>query len=352
MLRMKIAQVAPLAESVPPKTYGGTERVVSWLTEDLVRRGHHVTLFASGDSQTGAELVPVVPRALRLDPNVKDCQPYNLILLDRIFQRAEDFDVIHFHVDMIHYPLFRNMADRVVTTLHGQLDFPDLHAFYRAFSEMPLVSISQAQRKPMPPVNWLATVHHGMPKDLYRPYYSPRGDYLAFVGRICPEKGIEDAIAIAKRTGIPLKIGAKVDRADRAYFEARVAPLLSDPLIEDLGEVDDREKNELLGNAAAMLFPISWPEPFGLVMIEAAACGTPVIAYACGSVPEVVEDGVTGFVVNNVDEAVQAVNRARTLDRASIRRHFERRFTVEQMTNKYIDVYNRLVDSRLSIAAA
>lgn len=349
---MRIAQVAPLAESVPPRTYGGTERVVSWLTEELVRRGHDVTLFASGDSQTGAELVSVVPRALRLDPHVKDCQPYNLLLLDRVFQRAEEFDVIHFHVDMIHYPLFRNMADRVVTTLHGQLDFPDLHAFYRAFPEMPLVSISHAQRKPMPPVNWLATVHHGQPKDLYRAYYSPRGDYLAFVGRICPEKGIEDAIAIAHRTGIPLKIGAKVDRADRAYFETRIEPQLSDPLIEYLGEVNDREKNELLGNALAMLFPICWPEPFGLVMIEAMACGTPVIAYPCGSVPEIVENGVTGFVVQNVDEAVQAVARAGDLDRDAIRRRFENRFTVEQMTNKYVDVYNRLLDSRLAIAAA
>jgi glycosyltransferase involved in cell wall biosynthesis len=297
-------------------------------------------------------LVSVVPGALRLDSNVKDCQPYNLLLLDRVFQRAGDFDVIHFHVDMVHYPLFRSMADRVVTTLHGQLDFPDQHVFYRAFAEMPLVSISHAQRKPMPPVNWLATVHHGQPRDLYRPYYSPRGDYLAFVGRICPEKGIEDAIAIARRTGIPLKIGAKVDRADKEYFESRIASELSDPLIDYLGEVNDREKNELLGNALAMLFPIDWPEPFGLVMIEAAACGTPVIAYPCGSVPEIVEHGVTGFVIQNVDEAVQAVSSAGALDRAHIRRRFEHRFTVEQMTNKYVDVYNRLLDSKLEIEAA
>src|ERR1041385_2551430 len=284
---MKIAQVAPLAESVPPKLYGGTERVVSWLTEDLIRRGHRVTLFASGDSETSGELVPVVPQALRLDPEVKDCQPYNLLLLDRVYARADDFDVIHFHVDMIHYPLFRSMADRVVTTLHGQLDFPDLKPFYRAVAEMPLVSISQAQRKPLPPVNWLATVHHGLPKDLFAPHLKPRGGYLAFVGRICPEKGIEDAIAIAQRTGIPLKIGAKVDNAYRAYFESRVKPLLSDPLIQYLGEVSDGEKNELLGNALALLFPIDWPEPFGLVMIEAAACGTPVTAHPCGSVPEI-----------------------------------------------------------------
>jgi glycosyltransferase involved in cell wall biosynthesis len=349
---MKIAQIAPLAESVPPKFYGGTERVVSWLTEDLVRRGHHVTLFASGDSETGAELVPVVPRALRLDPNVKDCQPYNLLLVDQVYARAEEFDVIHFHVDLIHYPLFRSMADRVITTLHGQLDFPELKPFYRAFAEMPLVSISQAQRKPLPRVNWLATVYHGLPKNLYQPYPRGRGDYLVFVGRICPEKGIEDAIAIARRTGIPLKIGAKVDRVDRAYFEARIARELDDPLIEFLGEVNDAQKNELLGNALAMLFPIGWPEPFGLVMIEAAACGTPVIAYPCGSVPEIVEDGITGFVVRNIDEAAGAVSRAGMLDCDLIRRRFEQRFTVEQMTTKYLDVYNRLLDSRLAVAAA
>jgi glycosyltransferase involved in cell wall biosynthesis len=349
---MKIAQIAPLAESVPPKLYGGTERVVSWLTEDLVRRGHHVTLFASGDSETRAELVPVVPRALRLDPNVKDCQPYNLLLVDQVYARAEEFDVIHFHVDLIHYPLFRSMADRVITTLHGQLDFPELKPFYRAFAEMALVSISQAQRKPLPPVNWLATVYHGLPRNLYRPYPRRRGDYLTFVGRICPEKGIEDAIAIARRTGIPLKIGAKVDRADRVYFEARIVPELDDPLIEFLGEVNDAQKNELLGNALAMLFPIGWPEPFGLVMIEAAACGTPVIAYPCGSVPEIVEDGVTGFVVRNIDEAAGAVSRAGMLDCNLIRRRFEQRFTVEQMTTKYLDVYSRLLDSRLAVAAA
>jgi len=257
-----------------------------------------------------------------------------------------------FRSDMIHYPMFRALADRVVTTLHGQLDFPDLMPFYRAFAEMPLVSISHAQRRPLPPVNWLATVYHGLPANLYRPCASSRGHYLAFVGRICPEKGIEDAIAVARRTGIPLKIGAKVDPADRAYFEARIAPELDDPLIEFLGEVNDAEKNELLGNALAMLFPICWPEPFGLVMIEAAACGTPVIAYPCGSVPEIIEEGITGLVVHNVGEAVHAVSRAGMLDRALIRRRFEQRFTVEQMTAKYLDVYRRLLDSRLAFAAA
>ncbi|HEX3943145.1 MAG TPA: glycosyltransferase family 4 protein [Rhizomicrobium sp.] len=349
---MRIAQVAPLAESVPPKLYGGTERVVSWLTEDLVRRGHRVTLFASGDSNTKAELVPVVPRALRLDPSVKDCLPHNLRLIDAVRARADEFDVIHFHVDLLHYPLFRDMADRVVTTLHGQLDFPDLHIFYREFEELPLVSISHSQRAPMPPVNWLATVHHGMPKDLYRPCLSPSGDYFAFVGRICPEKGIEDAIDIAERTQIPLKIAAKVDNADRTYFEARVKPRLSSPWVEFIGEVNDRQKNELLGNALAMLFPICWPEPFGLVMIEAMACGTPVIAFNCGSVPEIIEDGVTGFVVKDVDGALSAASKVTQLDRNLIRKRFEYRFTVEQMTTKYLDVYARLLDSRVGAVAA
>ncbi|HEX3652282.1 MAG TPA: glycosyltransferase family 4 protein [Rhizomicrobium sp.] len=349
---MRIAQVAPLAESVPPKLYGGTERVVSWLTEELVRHGHHVTLFASGDSNTKAELVPVVPRALRLDPNVRECLPHNLCLIDAVRARADEFDVIHFHVDLLHYPSFRDMADRVVTTLHGQLDFPDLHAFYREFAEMPLVSISHSQRAPMPPVNWLATVHHGMPKDLYRPRSNSSGDYFAFVGRICPEKGIEDAIDIAERMQIPLKIGVKVDNVDRAYFEARVKPRLSSPWVEFIGEVNDRQKNELMGNALATLFPICWPEPFGLVMIESMACGTPVIAYKCGSVPEIIEEGVTGFIVKDVDTAVAAAKMASSLDRNTIRRRFEYRFTVEQMTTKYLDVYARLMDARLGAVAA
>jgi glycosyltransferase involved in cell wall biosynthesis len=349
---MRIAQVAPLAESVPPTLYGGTERVVSWLTEDLVRRGHQVTLFASGDSRTKAELSAVVPRALRLDPEVKDCQPYNCLLLDQVYARADEFDIIHFHVDMIHYPMFRTMAHRIVTTLHGRLDLPDLHPFYRAFPELPLVSISNAQRKPMPPVNWIATVHHGMPNDLFR-RYSGDGEYLAFLGRICPEKGIEDAIAIAERVQMPLKIAAKVDNADREYFEARVKPLLSSPWVEFIGEICDRRKNEFLGRAKALLFPICWPEPFGLVMTEAMACGTPVIAYPCGSVPEILEDGLTGFLVRDVNQAVAAVDRLGTLNRDLIRKRFEQRFTVDRMSAKYLDVYNSLLDSRLgSIAAA
>lgn len=349
---MRIAQVAPLVESVPPKLYGGTERVVSWLTEDLVRRGHDVTLFASSDSHTTAELDAVVPKALRLDVNVTDHQPHNMLLLDRVFSRADEFDVIHFHVDVIHYPLFRPLADRVLTTLHGRLDLPDLVPFYREFAEMPLVSISHAQRKPMPPVNWLATVHHGMPRDLYRACPRPNGDYLAFVGRVSPEKGIVDAIDIAERAGVLLKVAAKVDRADRDYYEAEVKPRLSSRYVEFLGEANDREKNELLGGALGMLFPICWPEPFGLVMIEALACGTPVIAYPCGSVPEIIEHGVTGYLVHNPEEAAGAVERLPSLDRTLIRDRFESRFSVEQMSGKYLDTYRRLLDARLGAVAA
>ncbi len=349
---MRIAQVAPLAESVPPTLYGGTERVVSWLTEDLVRQGHQVTLFASADSRTRGELAPVVPRALRLDPRIRDAQPYNCLLLDRVFARADEFDVIHFHIEMIHYPLFRMMADRIVTTLHGRLDLPDLHPFYRAFPDLPLVSISRAQREPMPPVNWAATVHHGMPLNLFRPY-DESGNYLAFLGRICPEKGVEDAIAIAERMGIVLKIAAKVDAADRAYYEARVRPRLQgNRYVEFLGEIGDREKNEFLGRAKALLFPICWPEPFGLVMIEAMACGTPVIAYNCGSVPEIVEDALTGFIVRDVKEAVAVLGKIDSLDRTQIRRRFEQRFTVERMTSKYLEVYGRLLEARLETTEA
>ncbi|HEY4113092.1 MAG TPA: glycosyltransferase family 4 protein [Rhizomicrobium sp.] len=347
---MRIAQVAPLAESVPPTLYGGTERVVSWLTEDLVRRGHEVTLFASGESQTAADLVPVVPKALRLDPNIRDVQPYHCMLLDRVFACAHEFDVIHFHIDLVHYPLFRAMADRVVTTLHGRLDLPDLHPFYRAFPEMPLVSISNAQRSPMPPVNWVDTVYHGMPRNLFRP--GSGGDYLAFLGRIAPEKGIVEAIRIAERAAMKLKVAAKVDTADRAYYEAEVKPLLSSPYVEFVGEIGDREKNDFLGNALALLFPICWPEPFGLVMIEAMACGTPVIAFDCGSVPEIMEDGRTGFVVTDVAGAVAELDRVHMLDRSTIRRRFEQRFTVERMSARYLDVYDRLLDNRLRATRA
>lgn len=348
---MRIAQIAPLSESVPPTFYGGTERVVSWLTEELVRAGHEVTLFASGDSRTGAELVPVVPRALRLDPDVRDATPYNAMLLDAAYRHAHRFDIMHFHIELIHYPLFRSLAERVVTTLHGRLDLPDLKPFYTAFPDLPLVSISDSQRNPMPPANWVATVHHGMPHDLHR--IGPGdGGYLAFLGRICPEKAPEDAIAIAEKVGMPLKIAAKVDPADREYFEERIVPLLSHPLVEFIGEIGESEKTEFLGHATALLMPICWPEPFGLVMIEAMACGTPVIAYPCGAVPEIVEHGVTGFIVNNAAEAAKAVNQVHLLDRARIRAAFEARFTVERMTRDYLAVYEALVQEMGTRTAA
>ena len=348
---MKIAQIAPLAESVPPTLYGGTERVVSWLTEELVAQGHEVTLFASGDSRTDAELVSVTPKALRLNPDVRDGTPYHLILLDRVIRRAQEFDVLHFHIDMMHYPLFRSLRDRVLTTLHGRLDLPDLHPFYRAFPNMALISISNDQRKPMPPVNWQATIQHGLPKNLHRANTAP-GKYLAFLGRISPEKGPEDAIAIAIQAGLPLKIAAKVDNADRVYFESRVKPLLDHPLIEYIGEIDEAHKSEFLGNAMALLFPIHWPEPFGLVMIEAMACGTPVIAYRRGSVSEVLEDGLTGFIVSDVAQAAAAIARIPELDRGKIRARFESKFTSQIMAQNYLNIYGRMIERRAETSEA
>jgi glycosyltransferase involved in cell wall biosynthesis len=341
---LKIAQVAPLAERVPPKLYGGTERVVSYLTEELVRQGHRVTLFASGDSLTSAELVPVVPRSLRLDASVRDCLPYNCMLLERVMRRAYEFDILHFHIDLFHYPFARNFASRTVTTLHGRLDLPDLYPFYRTFSDLPVISISNAQREPMPPVNWLATVQHGLPEDLLAAS-NRRGRYLAFLGRISPEKRVDRAIQIARELGVPLKIAAKVDKVDKEYFDAEIRHLLSDPLIDYIGEIGEAEKNEFLGSALALLFPIDWPEPFGLVMIEAMACGTPVIAFNRGSVPEIVEHGVTGFIVNSIDEAVRAAMRIDNLDRARIRQRFEERFTAEHMATNYLAAYQRLIST-------
>lgn len=339
---MRIAQISPLVESVPPTLYGGTERVVSYLTEELVAMGHAVTVFASGDSKTSAELVPVTPRALRLDPTVKDCTPYHCILLDRVLARAHEFEVLHFHIELLQFPALRPIADRSVTTLHGRLDTADHYRFYRAFPSFPLVSISEAQRAPMPPVKWLATVHHGLPRDLLR-FHAMPDDYFVFLGRIAPEKGPLTAIEIAKRAGTKLKIAAKVDAADRAYFEREVRPFLDHPLIEFLGEVGGTAKNDLLGRARALLFPIDWPEPFGLVMIEAMACGTPVIAFRRGSVGEVLEDGVTGFVVDTPDQAVEAATRVDALDRAAIRRQFEQRFTADRMARDYVAAYQRLL---------
>jgi glycosyltransferase involved in cell wall biosynthesis len=343
---MRIAQISPLAESVPPKLYGGTERIVSYLTEELVRQGHDVTLFASGDSRTSAELVPIWSHALRLSPQVQDTIPYHMMMLDEVRQRAGEFDILHFHIDLLHIPLFRDIRDRTVTTLHGRQDLPDLQPFYRHFADMPLVSISDDQRRPLPSVNWAGTVHHGLPTDLLPFNADPKGGYLAFLGRISPEKGPERAIEIARRAGMPIRIAAKVDKADLAYHEQRIKPLLDDPLVEFLGEVNETRKAGFLGNASALLFPIDWPEPFGLVMIEAMACGTPVIAFRRGSVPEIVEHGVTGYIVDGIGEAVEALKRLDRLDRALIRRRFEERFSAERMARDYVGIYETLLERR------
>src|SRR6266853_4295657 len=288
---MKIAQIAPLMESVPPRLYGGTERIVSYRTDELVRLGHDVTLFASADSVTAAELVGCAAMALRLDSNVRDPIPYYMLMLGRVRELAEEFDILHFHIDQFHFPLFRQMADRTVTTLHGRQDLPDLKPLYLGFSEMPLVSISNDQRRPIAKANFVATVHHGIPTNLHTPIYNPRGGYVAFLGRISPEKRPDRAIRIARTLGIRLKIAAKVDKVDEAYFREKIAPLLSDPGVAFIGAIDERAKSEILGDAAALLFPVDWPEPFGLSMIEAMACGTPVLAFRCGSVPEIVDPG-------------------------------------------------------------
>jgi glycosyltransferase involved in cell wall biosynthesis len=350
---VRIAQIAPLIERVPPRLYGGTERVVSYLTEELVRRGHDVTLFASGDSVTAATLVPGAPQALRLDPAVRDPLPHMLLLLERVRQRAQEFDVLHFHTDLLHFPLFRPLANRTVTTLHGRLDLPDLAPFYREFGDMPLVSISQDQRRPLPHAHWVGTVHHGLPRQITRFCPEPHGGYLAFLGRISPEKRPDRAIAIARRAGMRLKIAAKVDRADEVYFDREIRPLLDDPLIEWVGEIGERDKPEFLGNALALVFPIDWPEPFGLVMIEAIACGTPVIAYRRGSVPELIDHGVSGFIVDDEQSAVEAVRRIGALDRSAVRGIFERRFTAERMADDYLRLYVRLaqptLDTRVSV---
>lgn len=342
---MRIAQVSPLYESVPPQSYGGTERVVSYLTEELVRKGHDVTLFASGDSVTKGRLIPASPRSLRLDPHCVDQLAHHVVMLERVMRQAREFDVIHFHIDYLHFPLSSRQRTPHLTTLHGRLDLPDLVPLYREFSDMPVVSISHAQRKPLRMANWLGTVHHGLPDDLYT-YREEPGSYLAFLGRISPEKRLDRAIRIAQRVGMPLKIAAKVDRVDREYFAQVIEPLLGGPNVEYLGEAGEGEKNELLGHAHALLFPIDWPEPFGLVMIEALACGTPVVAFRCGSVPEVLEHGITGFVVDTMDEAVRAVERVSTLSRRRCREAFERRFTASRMADDYAAIYvNRLAQA-------
>lgn len=340
---MKIAQIAPLVESVPPKLYGGTERVVSWLTEELVRQGHDVTLFASGDSVTAAELDPVVPRALRLDGQNHNSIYFNLLMLERVARRAHEFDMLHFHIDFFQFPVFRDIANKTLTTLHGRLDLPEIQPLYRVFDSAPLVSISDSQRIPMPPVNWRGTVYHGLPVNQFHLVEKPKG-YLAFLGRISPEKNPEGAIAIAEQAGLPLKIAAKVDAVDREYYETRVAPLIArSPHVEFIGEINEAQKQIFLGNARALLFPIDWPEPFGLVMIESMACGTPVVAFNRGSVPEVIEDGVNGYIVNDVPQAVDAVQRIDAISRKKVRACFELRYCSAVMAARYLDIYNDLL---------
>src|SRR5438477_5631113 len=340
---MRIAQIAPLIESVPPRLYGGTERVVSWLTEELVAQGHDVTLFASGDSVTSAELVPCSAAALRLDPTVQNPIPYHMLLLDQLRQRVDEFDILHFHFDLFHFPMFRTMADRTLTTLHGRQDLPDLWPFYRGFSEMPLVSISNAQRRPVPNSNFLATIPHGLPELMHRPTFEPRGGYLAFLGRICPEKRPDRAIAIARACGVPLKIAAKIDKVDEVYFRDTIAPLLGEPGVEFVGEINEHAKTEFLGQARALLFPIDWPEPFGLALIEAMACGTPVLAFHCGAVHEIIDEGVTGHVVESLEEAIGALPQVLALDRRAVHRRFEERFTATRMAHDYVTVYRSMI---------
>jgi len=345
---MRIAQIAPLAEAVPPKLYGGTERVVSWLTEELVRQGQDVTLFASGDSRSSASCVPVIPEALRL-AGIRDHIPSTLVMVDEVRRRADEFDIIHFHIDTLQFPLFSDVFSKCVTTLHGRLDLRDIQPIFRAFPEMPLVSISDNQRRTMPPVNWIATIHHGLPEQLYQ-FSGECGSYLAFLGRIAPEKRPDRAIEIAKRSGVPLKIAAKVDPVDREYFASTIEPLLDHPLIEFIGEIDETKKGRFLGEALALLFPIDWPEPFGLVMIESMASGTPVIAWREGSVPEVIDHGVSGMIVSTLDEAVAAVDQIRDLDRRAVRRSFETRFTAARMATNYIETFEALLGGRACTA--
>ena len=342
---MRIAQISPLYESVPPPGYGGTERVVSWLTEELVCQGHDVTLFASGDSVTKARLVVMCPSALRTDLTCVDQLAHHLLMVERLRKQSDEFDIVHFHIDYLHFSQSRQSKINQVTTLHGRLDLPDLVPIYKEFSEMPVISISRAQRKPLPWVNWVGNVYHGLPKELFSFHPDP-GNYLAFLGRISPEKRPDRVIEIATTAGIPVKMAAKVDRVDRAYFEEKIKPLMDNPWVEFVGEIGDRDKNDFLGNALACLFPIDWPEPFGLTMIEAMACGTPTIAFRDGSVPEIIEDGVSGFIVQSVEAAVKAVERIGFIDRKSCRVAFESRFTCRRMAHDYLRIYNHIIGCR------
>lgn len=347
---MKIAQVAPLHESVPPLLYGGTERIVSYLTEELVKQGHDVTLFASGDSITAAHLAPIVDRALRLNQN-EDHFAYHILLLEAVNKRAHEFDIIHFHIDYLHFPVSRKLNTPQLTTLHGRLDLPSLYAVYREYSDMPVISISNSQRTPLPFANWIATVYNGVPEETYT-YRSSPGTYLAFLGRISPEKGIENAIAIAIRSGMELKIAAKIDKVDKDYFDTHIKSLLKHPLIEYIGEINETEKNDFLGNAYALLFPIDWPEPFGLVMIEAMACGTPTVAFRRGSVAEVMNHGETGFIVDNITEAVDSVEKIETISRQCCRHVFQTRFSAQRMTTEYLKAYRSLIEASFSHESA
>ena len=339
---MKIAQVAPLYESVPPKFYGGTERVVSYLTEELVRAGHEVTLFASGDSITSARLIPGCPKALRLNSECMDRLAHHYVMLDEVMERIDEFDVVHFHCDYLHYPLSKVSGIPHVTTLHGRLDLSDLVPLYQKYKMLPAVSISHYQRKPLCWINWVANVYHGLPNDLLAPG-NGSGNYLAFLGRISPEKRVDRAIEIAKRLGMPLKIAAKVDPADRRYYDQEIKHLLDASNVEFVGEIGEHQKSEFLGNAAAYLFPIDWPEPFGLTMIEAMACGTPTVAFKCGSVPELISDGISGYIVDNMEHAVKATEKALRLDRSLCRQQFETRFSATRMARDYLKVYESIL---------
>jgi glycosyltransferase involved in cell wall biosynthesis len=348
---MRIAQVAPLYESVPPKLYGGTERVVSYITEELVRLGHEVTLFASGDSATSARLIPCCPAALRMNKECVDPLAHHILMLDRVFRESGKFDIVHFHCDYLHFPLSRRLKVPNITTLHGRLDLPDLVPLYREFMEMRVVSISNSQRTPLPWLNWQGTVYHGLPDGAFR-FHPHAGKYLAFLGRICPEKGVDTAIEIARKSGIELRIAAKVDRVDERYFEQVIRPMLDHPLVRYVGEICEGEKDEFLGNALALLAPVNWPEPFGISMIEAMACGTPVVAFARGSVPEVVDDSESGFVVRDADEAAAAIRKIRRLSRKNCRRIFERRFAASRMAKDYVRIYQRLLGATPEVSAS
>ncbi len=351
---MRIAQVAPLYESVPPQGYGGTERIVHYLTEELVELGHDVTLYAAGDSRTSANLISVCPRSLRLDAGCVDPLAHHMTMLELLSRQYHEYDVVHFHIDYLHFLMSRLLGLRQLTTLHGRLDLPDLQPLYYGFKDMPVVSISDAQREPLPRANWLGTVLHGLPTGLLEFSAKPKG-YFAFMGRISAEKRVDRAIEIATALNVPLRIAAKIDKADREYFDTQIAPLFDNPLVEYLGEISEEEKAEFVGGADALLFPIDWPEPFGLVMIEAMACGTPVVAFDHGSVREVLEDGVTGYIVSDMPAAIEAAREARSLDRARIRQTFERSFSARRMAVSYVELYQRLCQTperRLGARAA